>query len=172
MFNYYSHKVTAALVLLCFLIHSSPNEKSVRNRYSLGVTGTFIIYGLVSDYMWSPSLSLFIDLTSIWKLVYDITTYIMVNFVISIFPRDLWAKKKTPSFSLLVLLKFFSYGPSTSHHLYGEQSHGHKLTLPAQLCGWASHTSADNWCDSSNLSTKFWTIDQSLLPSPATHIQI
>lgn len=132
MINYYSHKVTAALVLLCFLIPISPNEKSVRNRYSLRVTGTFIIYGLVSDYMWSPSLSLFSDLTSILKLLYDITTYIMVTFVISIFPRDLWGKKKTPSFSLPVLLKFSPHDPSTSH---GEQSHGHKFTLPARLCG-------------------------------------
>lgn len=65
MFSYYSHKVTAALVLLWFLIHAGPNEKSVRNRYSLGVTDTFIIYGLVSEYMWPPSLSLFIALTSI-----------------------------------------------------------------------------------------------------------
>lgn len=57
-------RVTAASVLLFLLVPASSN-KSVTNRHFLGVTGTFIIYSLVSGSVWSPSLSLFTDLTSI-----------------------------------------------------------------------------------------------------------
>ena len=132
MFNYSSHKVTYALVLLILLIPDSSNKKSVRNRYYPRVTGTFIIYGLVSGYMLSPSFSLFIDLTSIWKLVYDIAVanYTVVNFVISPSTETYGPKRNLPPCLLFLSSWSLSLMVTSSHHLSCEQTHGHNLPLP------------------------------------------
>lgn len=127
-----------------------------------------------------PLSFLFLLISPSFENWYDTVVYTVVNFVISLSTKtgSFMGQKEIPflSFSFPVLLKSFLHDPSTfSHHLPGEQSHGHNLTFtqpypPRTVMRLSfSHTSADNRCDSSNFSAKFLTIDQP--PTSTTHIQ-